>query len=58
MYNVLLVDTARGIYFPTLWKHIYNLGGNEVVLGFCVGAFSFGRRVLVTGCYARDVEQN
>ena len=43
LFDVLLIDTARGIFFPTLWAHVQNLGGDEIVLGYCVGAFSLGR---------------
>lgn len=43
--DVLLVDTARGIFFPTLWAHVKQLGGDKIALGYCVGAFSLGRWV-------------
>eukprot|EP00903_Cladosiphon_okamuranus_P018701 g17214.t1 len=44
--DVLLVDTARGIFFPTLWPHIKQLGGDKIALGYCVGAFSLGRTLM------------
>ncbi|CAN0452736.1 unnamed protein product, partial [Scytosiphon promiscuus] len=45
LLDVLLVDTARGIFFPTLWTHVKQLGGDKIALGYCVGAFSLGRCV-------------
>ncbi|CAM9556073.1 unnamed protein product, partial [Ectocarpus sp. 8 AP-2014] len=44
--NLLLIDTARGIFFPTLWTHVSQLGGDKIALGYCVGAFSLGRTLL------------
>ncbi|CAM9412963.1 unnamed protein product, partial [Ectocarpus sp. 8 AP-2014] len=44
--DVLLVDTARGIFFPTLWTHVSQLGGDKIALGYCVGAFSLGRTLM------------
>ncbi|CAN0420873.1 unnamed protein product, partial [Ectocarpus sp. 12 AP-2014] len=41
--NLLLIDTARGIFFPTLCAHVSQLGGGKIALGYCVGAFSLGR---------------
>lgn len=55
MFNVLLVDTARGIFFPTLWPRIELFGGNNVTLGYCVGAFSLGRYVRIY--YKDSLEQ-
>eukprot|EP00752_Nemacystus_decipiens_P015766 g14076.t1 len=46
LFNVLLGDTARGIFFPTLWPHVKQLGGDKIALGYCVGAFSFGRTLV------------
>ncbi|CBN79388.1 conserved unknown protein [Ectocarpus siliculosus] len=43
LVNLLLIDTARGIFFPTLWTHVSQLGGDKITLGYCVGAFSLGR---------------
>lgn len=40
---VFLGDTARGIFFPTLWTYVNNMGGDRITLGYCVGAFSLGR---------------
>ncbi|CAM9559293.1 unnamed protein product [Sphacelaria rigidula] len=46
MWNVLLADTVRGIYFPTLWRNVKRISGDGITLGFCVGAFSLGRTIL------------
>lgn len=43
MVNVFFVDTARGIFFPTLWPRVEHFGGNNVTLGYCVGGFALGR---------------
>ncbi|CAM9784811.1 unnamed protein product, partial [Laminaria digitata] len=43
MCVVFLGDTARGIFFPTLWTNVKSMGGDRITLGYCVGAFSFGR---------------
>lgn len=40
---VFLDDTARGIFFPSLWAYIASMGSGNEVLGYCVGAFSLGR---------------
>lgn len=45
MFNFLLLDTARSIFFPTLWPRIESFGGDNVTLGYCVGALSLGRYV-------------
>ncbi|CAN0467582.1 unnamed protein product, partial [Ectocarpus sp. 12 AP-2014] len=41
--NLCLIDTARGIFFPTLRAHVSQLGGDKIAQGYCVGASSFGR---------------
>ncbi|CAM9297597.1 unnamed protein product [Discosporangium mesarthrocarpum] len=43
MLVVLIGDTARGIMFPTLWPYVKSMGGNRIMQGYCVGAFSLGR---------------
>lgn len=43
MCVVFLGDTARGIFFPTLWTYVRGMGGDRITLGYCVGAFSLGR---------------
>lgn len=43
MCVVFLGDTARGIFFPTLWTYVKSMGGDRITLGYCVGAFSLGR---------------
>lgn len=45
MFVVFLGDTARGIFFPTLWTYVKAMGGDRITLGYCVGAFSLGRQV-------------
>ena len=40
---VLNGDTARGALFPTLWPLVSSLGGDRVMQGYVVSAFSFGR---------------
>ncbi|CAM9888603.1 unnamed protein product [Ectocarpus sp. 13 AM-2016] len=47
MCVVFLGDTARGIFFPTLWKYVQAMGGDRITLGYSVGAFSLGRQVAV-----------
>lgn len=43
MCVVFLGDTARGIFFPTLWTYVKAMGGDRITLGYSVGAFSLGR---------------
>lgn len=40
---VLNGDMARGALFPTLWPLVFHLGGDKIVQGYVVSAFSFGR---------------
>lgn len=40
---ILVGDMARGVFFPTMWPLVSELGGSEVALGFSVASFSFGR---------------
>ncbi|CAN0250259.1 unnamed protein product [Ectocarpus fasciculatus] len=47
MCVVFLGDTARGIFFPTLWKYVQAMGGDRITLGYSVGAFSLGRQAVV-----------
>lgn len=49
-YVVLLGDSVRGIFFPTLWPLVKSLGGTRAHQGAIVGAFSLGR-VLVSPYY-------
>ena len=49
-YMVLLGDTVRGIFFPTLWPLVSSLGGTRAHQGIIVAAFSLGR-VLVSPWY-------
>lgn len=53
MCVVFLGDTARGIFFPTLWTYVRAMGGDRITLGYSVGAFSFGRQVEV--CHLKYV---
>jgi hypothetical protein len=36
---------ARGALFPTLWPLVFSLGGDRIMQGYVVSAFSFGRYV-------------
>ena len=49
-YMVLLGDTVRGIFFPTLWPLVSSFGGTRAAQGVVVAAFSMGR-VLVSPSY-------
>ena len=49
-YMVLLGDSVRGIFFPTLWPLVHSLGGTRFHQGLIVAAFSLGR-VLVSPWY-------
>lgn len=40
---VLVGDTARGCLFPTLWPLVSSLGGDRIMQGYVVSAFSLGR---------------
>jgi len=40
---ILVGDMARGVFFPTMWPLVSELGGSTVQLGYSVAAFSFGR---------------
>lgn len=40
---ILIGDMARGVYFPSLWPLVSELGGTTVSLGYAVASFSFGR---------------
>jgi len=51
-YMVLLGDTVRGIFFPTLWPLVSSFGGTRAAQGVIVAAFSMGR-VLVSPSYGR-----
>ena len=42
-YMVLLGDTVRGIFFPTLWPLVSSFGGTRAAQGVIVAAFSMGR---------------
>lgn len=46
---LLLSETARGIVLPTLSPYVNFLGGNAVILGYAVAAFSVGRFVSTIG---------
>lgn len=43
LFHVLLIDTAQDIVLLTLWANGQTLGGDEIILGYCVGAFSLQR---------------
>ena len=40
---ILIGDMSRGVFFPSLWPLVSELGGSQVTLGYAVAAFSFGR---------------
>eukprot|EP00536_Pseudo-nitzschia_multiseries_P017426 jgi/Psemu1/264283/estExt_Genewise1Plus.C_15420008 len=40
---ILVGDMARGVFFPTMWPLVEELGGSTVALGYSVASFSFGR---------------
>jgi ceroid-lipofuscinosis MFS transporter 7 len=40
---IFVGDMGRGILFPSLWPLVQSLGGDQVVLGYAVAAFSLGR---------------
>lgn len=40
---ILIGDMSRGVMFPSMYGLVESLGGNEVLLGYAVAAFSFGR---------------
>eukprot|EP00026_Physarum_polycephalum_P004458 Phypoly_transcript_04478.p1 GENE.Phypoly_transcript_04478~~Phypoly_transcript_04478.p1 ORF type:complete len:623 (+),score=60.64 Phypoly_transcript_04478:158-2026(+) len=46
---LLLSETARGIVLPTLSPYVTLIGGNAVMLGYAVAAFSGGRFVSTIG---------
>ncbi|KAL3929515.1 MAG: hypothetical protein SGARI_004727, partial [Bacillariaceae sp.] len=40
---ILIGDMSRGVFFPSMWPLVSELGGTQVTLGYCVASFSFGR---------------
>lgn len=40
---ILIGDMSRGVFFPSMWPLVSELGGTQVTLGYSVAAFSFGR---------------
>ena len=40
---ILIGDMSRGVMFPSMWPLVESLGGDQVLLGYAVAAFSFGR---------------
>jgi MFS family permease len=40
---ILVGDMARGVFFPSMWPLVEELGGSTVTMGYSVAAFSFGR---------------
>lgn len=40
---ILVGDMSRGVFFPSMWALVSELGGTTVTLGYSVAAFSFGR---------------
>lgn len=46
-FIVFLGDVARGIFFPTMWNLVQTLGGDQVLLGYLIASFSFGRMLVL-----------
>lgn len=44
---VFIGDMARGIFFPTMWNLVQKLGGDQVMLGYTIASFSFGRMLVL-----------
>eukprot|EP00551_Chaetoceros_affinis_P015021 CAMPEP_0203700368 /NCGR_PEP_ID=MMETSP0091-20130426/30917_1 /ASSEMBLY_ACC=CAM_ASM_001089 /TAXON_ID=426623 /ORGANISM="Chaetoceros affinis, Strain CCMP159" /LENGTH=538 /DNA_ID=CAMNT_0050573613 /DNA_START=89 /DNA_END=1705 /DNA_ORIENTATION=- len=44
---VFLGDMSRGIFFPTMWELVQQLGGDQVMLGYVIASFSFGRMLVL-----------
>jgi len=42
-FVILVGDMSRGVFFPSMWPLVESLGGSQVMLGYSVAAFSFGR---------------
>jgi hypothetical protein len=42
-FVILIGDMSRGVFFPSMWPLVSELGGTQVTLGYTVAAFSFGR---------------
>ncbi|KAG7360372.1 major facilitator superfamily transporter [Nitzschia inconspicua] len=42
-FVILIGDMSRGVFFPSMWPLVSELGGTQVTLGYSVAAFSFGR---------------
>jgi ceroid-lipofuscinosis MFS transporter 7 len=42
-FVILIGDMSRGVFFPSMWPLVQELGGDQVTLGYSVAAFSFGR---------------
>lgn len=40
---ILVGDMSRGVFFPSMWPLVDELGGTSVTLGYSVAAFSLGR---------------
>jgi len=40
---VLVGDMSRGVMFPSMWPLVESLGGSQILLGYSVASFSFGR---------------
>lgn len=42
-FVILVGDMSRGVFFPTMWPLVQSVGGDTIMLGYAVAAFSFGR---------------
>jgi len=46
-FIVFLGDMSRGIFFPTMWELVQHLNGDQVLLGYVIASFSFGRMLVL-----------
>jgi hypothetical protein len=52
-FVILIGDMCRGVFFPSMWPLVQELGGDEVTLGYSIASFSFGR-ILVNPIFGRS----
>ncbi len=46
-FIVFLCDMARGVFFPCMWELVQMLGGDQILLGYVIASFSFGRMLVL-----------
>lgn len=56
-FVILIGDMSRGVFFPTMWPLVSELGGSTITLGYAVASFSFGRIFTNPMFGAMSVEQ-